>query len=435
MKRYGNLWKDICSMDNVNLAIDLALNGKKVRPYHTKFLNEKEILTNNLYNSLVNETYTFSKPQSFFVYEPKQRIIHHAPFYPDKILHHCLMNIIKPIVINNLTYDTYGSIKGRGIHMLIDKLNHALKDKDYNYYLKIDIKKFYDNIDHQLLKNLFTTLIKCKKTLKMINDIIDSHNNDRKIGLPIGYYTSQYFANFFLSKFDHFIKEELHIKYYFRYMDDMVFLFKSKEEAQESLTIIKRELEKINLTLNKNIIVAPIDTGIDFVGYKFFKTHILLRKKIKQRMKKCVNNLFKQQVNDKIFKEKTASYYGWCKHGNCRHLLKTILKDKIYLYRKQMEIKRLSDIRKANNWFALDKNKRISITELYDKEVILYEYIFDTIKGVEKTIVKFAYEDNPEDYHYFITRSEVIRDRLQQDKEILPFIASLKKIKNYVAYE
>lgn len=168
------------------------------------------------------------------------------------------------------------------------------------------------------------------------------------------------------------------------------------------------------------------------MGYKFYPTHTLLRKRIKQRMQRRVRDLCKKAVPDDEFKQKTASHFRWCKHANCLNLLRTTFNDKLTLYSKNMEFKRLSEIRDAENWFGLPRDKRVSIESLFNADIIFFEHLITTIKNETKVVVKFAFPDSPEDYRYFITRSDVIRDRLERDKDVMPFIAT---IKNYTAYE
>lgn len=265
----------------------------------------------------------------------------------------------------------------------------------------------------------------------MLDAIIDVHEQ----GLAIGVYPSQYLANLVMAKIDHWAKEVQHIPYYFRYMDDIVMVLPSKEMAKEVLERITIELEALKLTVKNNWRIAPVANGIDFIGYKFYPTHTQLRKRIKQAMQKRVRQLTKQGVDDATFKRKLASHFGWCKHGDCRNLLRTTLKDKIYLFENNMEYKRLSEIRESENWFGLPKDKRVSIKDLYDKDVVFFDFLTATIRGEEKIVVKFGYPDNPEDYRMFITRSEVMKSRLERDKDVMPFVATIKQIKNYVAYE
>lgn len=330
MKRHGNLWHVICSRDNLETAADNALNNKKITKEKKYFIKHRNELLDKLENSLNNETYKFSFLKYFEVYEPKKRIIHHAPFYPDKIIDHAVMNICKPLFISKMTFDTYASIQGRGITMANKKLKNAIQQKNVPYFLQLDIQKFYESIDHDICKKIIREVIKCKKTLKLFDDMIDVHDS----GLAIGRYPSSYIANLILSKIDHWAKEVKRIKYYFRYMDDIVILTENKKNAQEILREITTEINKLKLTIKNNTRIAPTTYGIDFIGYKFYPTHTLLRKRIKTKMKKRVLKLFKNKKDDKFFKRKTASYYGWCKHANCKHLLKKTFKNKYILFIK-----------------------------------------------------------------------------------------------------
>ncbi|WP_234111753.1 RNA-directed DNA polymerase, partial [Chryseobacterium sp. R2A-55] len=184
------------------------------------------------------------------------------------------------------------------------------------YCLKLDIKKFYPNIDHDILKALLRKKFKDADLLWLLDEIIDSAP-----GLPIGNYLSQYLANFYLTYFDHWIKEQLRIKYYFRYADDVVILHKDKEYLHEVLKLIKTYFNvNLKLEVKENWQVFPIaKRGIDFVGYVHYHTHVLLRKSIKKRfakMLKCRKN-----------KQSTASYKGWLKYCNSRNLMKKLLPD------------------------------------------------------------------------------------------------------------
>lgn len=431
MKRYGNLWSRICDRENIEEAANNALKGKELTKERQFFIDNRERLLDELQQSLIDENYKFSFLKYFKVYEPKERNIHHSPFYPDKVLHHAVMNICKPLFIEKMTADTYGSIKGRGITMASKKLKQALSVHSDWYYLQIDCQKFYQSIDHDVCKEAVRRVIKCKPTLRMLDAIIDVHEE----GLAIGVYPSQYLANLVLSRIDHWAKEVAHIKHYFRYMDDVVILVEDKYVAHDVLVKIKQEFEKLKLTIKQNYRIAPVICGIDFIGYKFYSTHTKLRKSIKERMQSNIRRLRKKGASDEEFKRKTASHFGWCKHANCRHLLQVVLDDKLYLYEHNMEFKRLSELKESENWFGLPKEKRVSIKTLFDKDIVFFDYMTVNIKGEEKVVVKFAYPDTPEDYMSFITRSEVMKDRLAKDKDKMPFIAQIKQIKNYTAYE
>ena len=426
MKRFGNLWKHICSNENIEKAYIGVLKGKKINKERQYLIDHKQKLLKELTQSLLNESYKLGKLKSFKIYEHKERVIHHPNVYPDKLLHHCVMNVIQPLILQKMTSDTYGSLKGRGITMAIKKLKKSLTNKQDWYYLQIDCNKFYENINHDICKTQIRKIIKCKKTLKLIDAIIDSHNP----GLAIGVYPSQYLANVVLMTFDHYVKEQLKIKYYFRYMDDMVFLIPNKQEAHTLLNNITVELNKLKLSIKNNIRISPVNKGINFIGYIVYPTHIRLRKRIKERFKRRVKKLTKNKSDDFVFKTKTASYYGWCKHANCKHLLKTILKDRIYIY-----MKRISEIKQQEyGWFGLSPSSRLSILDLLNNDMIICDYTFGQFNGQNKIVVKFKF-DNDNQYHYFITSATALKEdiptvlnRNLQDGEEKEFIGKIVEI-------
>lgn len=431
MKRYGNLWHKISSIENVRNASQKAVVGKKMTKQRQAFVDNEEHYVKELHNMLVNESYKFSGLYSFTINEPKRREIHCPRFYPDRVLHHCLMNVIAPLMLEKFTADTYGSIPKRGVASLNAKLRVLLKKNPDAYFLQVDIKKFYQSIEVDVVKSSIRRVIKCNKTLKMIDAILDVH----KKGVPIGAYPSQYFANLVLSKIDHWVKEVARVKHYFRYMDDMVLVLPNKKDCHLRLAQLREQINLLKLTIKDNVVIAPVSTGIDFIGYKFYPTHTRLRKRIKVKMQRNARSLMKQNASDKVFKRKFASHFGWCKHADCRNLIRKTLSDKLYLFEENMKIKRLSEIKKKNNWFELPKEKRVSIESLLNIDIAFLDYLFVNIRGEEKAVIKFAYADNVEEEHYFITRSDVVKDRIEKDKELLPFIASVKRVKNYTVYE
>lgn len=315
MKRINNLYNTICNIDNLMLADSKARKGKS-KQYGVKIHDrnrEDNIL--KLHHMLLDKTYTTSEYTIFKIKDPKERIVYRLPYFPDRIVHHAIMNVMEPIFISIFTSDTYSCIKGRGINAASIKLKEALKDVDNTKYcLKLDIKKFYESIDHEILKLLLRKKIKDKELLWLLDDVIDSAP-----GLPIGNYLSQYLSNFYLSYFDHHIKEVLGIKYYFRYADDIVILADNKAYLHDILHKIKNYFEKkLKLTIKKNYRIFPVDNcGIDFLGYVYFHTHVLVRKKIKKRFAK----MLKKHRNEASI----SSYKGWIKHCNGKNLLKKLL--------------------------------------------------------------------------------------------------------------
>lgn len=315
LKRIGNLYERIISVENLHLADQIARKGKTSQYgviVHDK-TRESNILS--LHAMLRNKTYRTSAYTTFKIYEPKERTVFRLPYFPDRIVHHSVMNILEDIFVRTFTADTYSCIKGRGIHGAANAVKIALKDQPGTAYcLKLDVKKFYPSVDHRILKVVLRKKFKDPDLLWLLDEIIDSAP-----GLPIGNYLSQYFANFYLTYFDHWLKEEKGVKYYFRYADDLVILAADKPSLHQVLSDIKDYLAtELNLVVKLNYQVFPVATrGIDFVGYVFRHTHVRLRKSIKQSF---ARSLAKNRSTTSI-----ASYNGWAVHCDSRHLLKKLL--------------------------------------------------------------------------------------------------------------
>lgn len=328
MKRIGNLYEQIISIDNLILADTKARKGK-LRSYGVR-QHDKNRDSNilSLHESLKSKTFNPSGYDIFTIQDPKEREIYRLPYYPDRIVHHAIMNILEPIWVSIFTTNTFACIKKRGIHGCMNKVKLALKDvENTQYCLKIDIRKFYPSIDHEILKEVICKKIKCKDTLDLLDQIIDSAD-----GVPIGNYLSQYFANLYLAYFDHWIKEVVGVKYYFRYADDMVFLHADKAYLHGLLIQINHYFyTELNLVLKGNFQVFPVSArGIDFVGFVFYHTHTLMRKGIKKNFCKAVSKLNKKQVSSSDYKRGICSWLGWSHYSNSRNLLKTIIKKEHY---------------------------------------------------------------------------------------------------------
>lgn len=331
MKRIGNLYRQICSIENLNLADTIARKGKS-KQYGIRVHDQnREANISTLHFALINKTYQTSLYTTFKVFEPKERTVFRLPYYPDRITHHAIMNILEPIFCSVFTADTYSCIKGKGIHAAVRALKVALNDETgTTYCLKLDIKKFYPSVDHDILKQLLRRKFKDKDLLWLLDEIIDSAD-----GLPIGNYLSQYFANFYLTYFDHWLKEEKRVRYYFRYADDLVILSDDKSYLHSLLTEITEYLkDRLKLTVKENYQVFPVASrGIDFVGYRFYHTHTLLRKSIKQN--------FARMLAKRPNKLSIASYYGWACHANCTNLLNTLLNEPFLRFQNNLIPRRL----------------------------------------------------------------------------------------------
>lgn len=327
MKRYNNLFDKIVSLDNLYEADKKARRQKSHRPEVMLFDKNKDKLLLDLQRKLINGEYETSEYYVFKIYEPKEREMFKLPYYPDRIVHHAIMNIMEPIWVSAFIKGTYSCIRKRGIHKALRDVKFALKDEiNTQYCLKLDIRKFYPSIDHDILKTIIRKKIKDKRLLSLLDEIIESAQ-----GVPIGNYLSQFFANLYLTYLDHWIKEQKKVRYYFRYADDIVILGGDKQQLRDLFYDIQDYLNnKLKLNFKDNWQIFKVDSrGIDFVGYRVFHTHTLLRKRIKKRFCKKINKLNKKQNLDKdTYKQKICSYIGWIKYCNGRNLLNKMSKYK-----------------------------------------------------------------------------------------------------------
>ena len=316
MQRLGNLYDRIISLENLRLADQRARKGKlntygvKVHDRHV----EEDLLA--LHEALKAGTYKTSEYSTFFIYEPKEREIFRLPYFPDRIVHHAVMNILEPVWVSVFTADTYSCIKGRGIQAAADKLRNVI-DRDKPgcaYCLKIDIRKFYPSIDHDILKRIVRRKIKDTRLLTLLDEIIDSAD-----GLPIGNYLSQFLANLMLAYFDHWVKEVKRVRYYFRYADDIVVLHSEKRFLRGLLADFESYLStRLCLEVKDNKQIFPVakdhkdstGRGIDFLGYVFYHNETRLRKSIKQNFCRKVAKLKKRKrtVTEAEFKQTVTGH-------------------------------------------------------------------------------------------------------------------------------
>lgn len=358
MKRYGNLYERICSIDNLREAFENASIGKRNRSDVLEYGATLEANLEELRQELLNHTYKTSDYHIFTLYEPKERIIYKLPFR-DRVVHWAIMLLIEPIWTRNFTRDTYACVKGRGIHPLLNKLRRDLQDdpKGTAYCLKLDVRKFYPSIDHEILKEVIRQKIKDPELLWLLDGIIDSAD----AGVPIGNYLSQFFANLYLSELDHLLKESYGVRYYYRYADDIVLLAENKEKLHGWLVAINDYLNDYrHLSIKKNYQVYPVESrGVDFIGYVSYHTHVLARKKNKKALCRKVARLRKRGLPDDEIRLQVSSEMGFMSHCNSNNLLKIL------------GMKKFSEIRKGQG--KLDGEK-LHIEAIVGKVIQLTAY-------------------------------------------------------------
>lgn len=365
-----DLFNSICSMDNLYRAYQNAKSGKgwykevkqiEKRPFYY-LAGLQYMLKNHLFKTSDYEIFILNEGK-------KKRDVYKLPFFPDRIAQWAILQVIEPFLVANMTTDTYSAIPGKGIQPIVNNLRGYYKTKrvdgkkksvwvpsilltdeeNTRYCYKIDLHHYYQSINHEVLKQKFRKVFKDPELLWLLDEIADSINTateedlielslsgeievDPNTGIPIGNYMSQYSGNFYLSSFDHWVKEELHVKHYYRYMDDVVIFASSKEELHEihrKVTAYTRDYLHLNIKGNYQIFPTKV-RGVDFVGYRFFGEYTLLRKSTAINFKRKMRACRKKMENNipPTYSEWCSfnSYKGWL--GNC---------DSYRLFKKYME--------------------------------------------------------------------------------------------------
>lgn len=278
MKRVGFLFEKLCSFDNLLDAANKAMRGKKSKISVAAFHLNMEFELLEIRKALCSGIYQPCDYRCFHIYEPKQRYICSADFR-DRVLHHAICNVLVPIFERMFISDSYACRKDKGAHKAVRRVQQFCRKS--GYFLKADIKKFFESVDHEILKQLLRRKIKDDKFLHLMNIIIDhpvpGYMSGK--GLPIGNLTSQWWADFYLDALDHHLKDELGVKFYSRYMDDFVVLSDDKAYLHELKADIRDFLDrKLLLKLKEGAcFVAPIRQGIPFLGLRIFPNLIRLK--------------------------------------------------------------------------------------------------------------------------------------------------------------
>lgn len=319
MKRKGNLYAQIYDPVNIKVAFENAIRGKSGIRTIREISKNPDPYLQEIHDILKEERFVNGRYNTFELKEHgKDRVIHSLPFFPDRIIHHAIVQICGPIWIKSFIRDTYASIPGRGIHDGVRRIKRIMPQCEGWYALKCDITKFYPSVDHTILKNLLSKQIKDKPLLQLFDIIIDSAP-----GIPIGNYLSQYFGNIALSPFDHWIKHHKRIKYYYRYCDDFVIIMQDKHHLHELRIEAEAKLNELKLLLKRNWQVFPVSSrGIDFLGYRFWPHKTLVRRTTIQRFKERLK-IKRMTLNETIrLVQVTGSFKGWLRYADSGRLIK-----------------------------------------------------------------------------------------------------------------
>lgn len=355
MKRYSDLYSQICSFDNIYKAYLNARKGKRYRQDVLEFTAHLEENLIGIQNELIWKTYQVGRYKEFYVYEPKKRLIMALPF-KDRVVQWAIYQVLNPLLDKSFIRHSYACRNGMGTHSAAKRLQHWLRllDRKPNkwYYLKLDISKYFYRVDHAILIKILERRIKDKDLMWLLGTIINSEKafglppgvepgdcvpEDRLMdkGMPIGNLTSQMFANFYLNELDQFCKHELRIRYYIRYMDDVIILYHDKKYLHSLKSDIEVFLsDSLALDLNNKTCIRPISTGIDFVGYQLWPTHVKIKKKTALKMKRRLKYLQKAYSRKEVGLDEVnasvQSYLGMLKHCNSYKFKKKLLSELVF---------------------------------------------------------------------------------------------------------
>lgn len=334
----GCSFEHIYSFENILNAAYQCRRGKTKANATLAFFNHLEENVIQIQNELMWNMYEMSPYHHFYVFEPKRRLIS-APHFKDRVVHRAIYNVIEPLFDQQYIHDSYACRRNKGAHKGADRAQLFIKRVEQShgkaYALKADISRYFSSIDHHILKSLLNAKIQCERTKALLFYIIDNSPSDALgVGIPLGNLTSQTFANIYLNELDRFVKHALKAKHYVRYMDDFVIIHHDKRQLHEWRQQIERYLNKsLRLKTNSKTQVFPISTSngrsLDFLGYRIYSSHRLLRKCSVKRIKAKLKQFHKGfsagskslcEINQSI-----QSWLGHASHANTHNLKKTLL--------------------------------------------------------------------------------------------------------------
>lgn len=322
-KRVRNIYQYLYDLDNLLHCVEKSQQRKHRNTAVIKFNNSYYENVEALYWMLRNEEYTPGRLRHRKIWEPKERLLKIPPYMPDRIVDHCVVSVVEPILMQSFIAHTYSCIKGRGIHACLNDVVRAIKrdPEGTRYALIMDVHKYYDSIDHKVLKEKYRKKIGDEKMLGIMDKIVDCNGSEK--GLPIGRYTSQMFGNFYLSDYGHYALEVLHVHYIYVYMDNILILGDNKERLHDVFTRSALYIATHDhLELNSNWQVFPIEKrDIDHVGFRITPYDVRLRKGILEKFYRKLNRTrdgYSLQ-NESDVKHAYPSEYGWLTHCSTQH--------------------------------------------------------------------------------------------------------------------
>lgn len=402
MNPEDNIYPKIHDIGNLSLAWLNAKKGKTKRRYIKRFQRNLGRNLMRLQEELKTQTYLHNELKTFILRDPKTRKISKSAF-KDRVIHHAICNLIVPIFEKEFIYDCHANMVGKGTLKALERFDKFKRKVSKNntrecYVLKADIKHYFEEINHEVLINILQRKINDERLINLIWKILKVNSltsamkggGERPRGMPLGNLTSQFFANLYLNELDQFVKHNLRAKYYIRYVDDFVILHESREQLEEWKARINdfiKEKLKIGLHPSKSH-VLELESGINFLGFRVFYHHKLVRKSNLKNFDRKFNNLrilFDEEI---IGREKALqSLEGWlayCAHANTHKYRKHLIRNfnnhfshgnKLLVHNKKNYANYIRRVKESELLFSVQKTllhykNGLSISEIAKKEGI-----------------------------------------------------------------
>lgn len=345
-KAYRNLFPQICSFENLHLAWRNARRGKRGRTEVAAFEYQAESNLFRLQEALLTGRYRPAGYRSFYIHEPKRRLISAAPFR-DRVVHHALCNVTEPIFERGFIYDSYANRLRKGTHRALNRCTEFMRG--YRYVLPCDVQRFFPSIDHAILRGLIARKIADPAVMQLVEAILASGRGvldgeyrmdwfpgddllaaSRPRGLPIGNLTSQLWANLYLDTLDHFVKRQLGCRAYLRYVDDFLLFHDDKRVLLEWRSALLEHVAGLRLTLHEDRCQArPVTEGVSFLGFTVFPHHRRLRRHkavyARRRLKASLALYLSGWIGRDLLKARMQGWVNHARYGNTYGLRRAVM--------------------------------------------------------------------------------------------------------------
>lgn len=311
-KRFRHLWNQFISHDNLEIAARNAVRSKKSKSDVRRFMRNRVGNMARLADDLMRGMFRTSPYRARQIFEPKPRVIYILPLYPDHIVHHALINVLGPIWQSRFIHDSFACIPGRGLHAASKRVMEFMRRN--RYVLNCDIHKFYPSMNHAVMMDIIRQKIADSRILAILDNIVHSCGDGKNI--PIGNLTSQWLGNVYLHELDMFIKHTLHWSDYIRYCDDFCLFGNDKGALHVACERIRDFLAtRLKLTFSRAS-VYPVSRGVDFIGYRHFRGHVLLRRRTARKMRRRILSIAAHNDTTALARGQLSAAYGWSRWAN-----------------------------------------------------------------------------------------------------------------------